>query len=87
MSRIKYPTSLFCPACKAAIKLDYEGLLAKRWRDYVATDDLLVMKMVIPYSRMSAKDASTNKQDIEITTPRMLICQHCHTILGIYDKE
>jgi hypothetical protein len=67
--------------------LDYEGRLEKRWRDYAASEDLLAMDIVIPYSRMSAKDANRNKQDIGITTPRVLICQHCHTILGIYDKD
>lgn len=78
MSRIKHPTSLFCPSCKAAIKLDFEGRLEKRWRDYVATHDLLVMDIVVPHSQYLAKDANRNKQDVGIVTPRLLICQHCH---------
>lgn len=84
MSRIKYPTSLFCPACKASIKLDYEGRLYERHGDYAATDDLLGMCILFPYSLKSAKDANKNKQDIGHGSVRVLICQHCHTILGTY---
>ena len=87
MSSIKYPASLYCPSCKAAIKLDYEGQLRRRWSDYATTNDLLVMQMVLPYSRLSAKYARSNKQDVEAVIPRVLICQHCFTILGIYDKD
>lgn len=83
MLRIKYPTSLFCPACKASIKLDYEGRLHKKQDDFVATDDLLGMVIYYPYSFKSAKDANKNNQDIQYTSHQILICQHCHTILGI----
>ncbi|MFX0052506.1 MAG: hypothetical protein ACFFAJ_10030 [Candidatus Hodarchaeota archaeon] len=90
MSDIKYPTSLFCPACKEAIKLDYEGGLKKRrvkgagHGDLVATEDLLGMTILHPYSRNSAKDAKQNKQDIKYFHVHILICHHCHTILGAW---
>ena len=87
MSRIKYPPNLSCPSCKAEIKLDYEGRLDHRWRPFAATHDLLVMSIVVPYSRLSAQDANQDKQDIGIVNPRLLICQHCHAILGMYDKD
>lgn len=81
-SRIKYPTSLFCLACKASIELDFEGRLYKTMRHQVATDDLLGMMIYCPSSRKSAKDAKENKQDIDYNALYILICQHCHTILG-----
>jgi hypothetical protein len=83
MSRVKYPPSLFCPYCKAEIKLDYEGRLKEGDRSYAASHDLLAMNIAIPYSWYSAKDAKRNKQDLRTDYPIVLICQHRHTILGV----
>jgi len=83
MSRVKYPPTLSCPLCKAETKLDYEERIENQWRSFTATHDLLVMSIIVPYSRLSAEDANRDKQDIRITNPRVLICQHYNTILGI----
>lgn len=77
--RIKYPENLYCSSCKSSIKLDYSGKYLAR------TDDLLIMDIGIPHSSYSAKDAKKNKQNITDSSPRLLICKSCQTILGIYD--
>ena len=77
--RIKYPENMFCPSCKNEIKLDYSD------KRFASTEDLLIMNIMIPESYKSAQDAMSNKQDIRSALPKVLLCQRCHTILGIYD--
>ncbi|MFW9997500.1 MAG: hypothetical protein ACFFD4_36000 [Candidatus Odinarchaeota archaeon] len=77
--RIKYPENLYCPNCKATIKMDYSAKYGAR------TDDLLIMNIRIPESYNLANDARVNKQNIGDAVPKLLICQSCQTILGIYD--
>ena len=78
MVRIIYPEELKCPFCKSVIRLDYGD------KNYVATDDLLVMKIRVPCSLYAAKDMKKNKQDIGTSLPSVVICQSCQTILGTY---
>ena len=74
---IKYPENLYCPYCKSTIKIDISGS--------AKTEDLLIISIRIPHSHNFAKDAGRNKQNIGDSTPNLLICQSCQTILGIYD--
>lgn len=77
--RINYPQDLKCPHCKAVIRLDSSvGLTAR-------TTDLLIISIDVPWSMNSAKDMRSNKQNIGLSAPKFVICQHCHTILGTYD--
>ena len=75
---IKYPDNLNCPYCKSVIRLDYSD------KNYVKTDDLLVMNILVPYSEKPAKEMRSNKQKKREALPRVVICQNCQTILGTY---
>ncbi|MFX0204994.1 MAG: hypothetical protein ACFFDT_03345 [Candidatus Hodarchaeota archaeon] len=78
MVRITYPEDLKCPFCKSVIRLDYSD------KNYVKTDDLLVLNIEVPYSYKYAKDRRSNKQDLGEASPRFVIFQSCQTILGTY---
>jgi hypothetical protein len=58
MVKITYPQDLKCPSCNSIVGLDYSD------KDYVKTDDLLVMTIRVPCSRLAAKDRRTNKQNL-----------------------
>ncbi|MHA1967831.1 MAG: hypothetical protein ACW964_08520 [Candidatus Hodarchaeales archaeon] len=76
--KIKYPENLYCPHCKSTIALDYSEKYTAR------TDDLFTMRIQVPLSMSSAKDARKNKQDIGVGSPYLLLCQSCQTILGAF---
>lgn len=74
--KIEYPENIKCPSCKSVIKLDYSD------KNYVRTDDLLIMNIYVPQSRKGAKDMRSNKQDLHDGRPGFIICKRCQTILG-----
>ncbi|MFW9991392.1 MAG: hypothetical protein ACFFD4_04970 [Candidatus Odinarchaeota archaeon] len=76
MMEIKYPEIIYCPSCKAGIRLDYSG------KNCAKTSGLLYMGIEIPSTGASAKDARKNKQDLSYYPRGFIICQSCQTIIG-----
>ena len=72
---IKYPTVLHCPKCEKDIILDTSKKTA-------STNDLLKLRLSVPMSRNSGNDMQEKKQDIKSFYAIVLVCQHCHTIIG-----
>ena len=69
-----YPESFICPNCKGNLQLDYS-------KDRAQTDDLMVMRVEMPLSNRSGKDARKNKE-VDKDDYDVIFCTKCRVILG-----
>ncbi|MFW9993450.1 MAG: hypothetical protein ACFFD4_15505 [Candidatus Odinarchaeota archaeon] len=76
MMEIKYPEIIYCPSCKAEIRIDYSG------KQFAKTSGLLNLTVEIPITGYSAQDARKNKQNLRYGSYGFIICQSCQTIIG-----
>lgn len=69
-----YPEHFICPNCKENIQLDYSEERAQ-------TDDMMAMRVKMPQSDRSGKDARKNKQ-VKKDDYDVIFCTKCKMILG-----
>ena len=69
-----YPEHFICPNCKENIQLDYS-------KDRAQTDDMMAMRVEMPLSNRSGKDARKNKE-VKKDDYDVIFCTKCKVILG-----
>jgi len=69
-----YPENFICPNCKENIQLDYT-------KERAQTDDMMAMRVEMPFSNRSGKDARKNKE-VKKDDYDVIFCTKCKVILG-----